>query len=64
MTVQTEDYADEDPAALQAQREQYADEAEAAVKTIRKKLAGVKKSLAAAEADAKRLRAEAKENKP
>ena len=51
---------DADPDAVQRQREALADDAERAVKTIRAKLAGMKESLATAEAEAKRLRAEAK----
>jgi hypothetical protein len=49
--------------AVQAQRQQYADEAEAAVEAIEAKLAGMKESLATAKANAKRLRAEAKEGR-
>ncbi len=47
--------------AVQRQRELYADEAEAAVETIKAKLDGMKESLTAAKAEAKRLRAEADE---
>ena len=49
------------PLTLQQQREHYADEAEAAVEAIEAKLAGWKQALADKKAEAKRLRAEAKE---
>jgi hypothetical protein len=49
------------PLTQQQQRVRYADEAEAAVEAIQAKLDGMKASLATAKADAKRLRAEAKE---
>jgi hypothetical protein len=49
------------PLTVQQQRERYADEAEAAVKTIQAKLDGMKETLATAKANAKRLRAEAKD---
>lgn len=51
---------DEAAVDAQAQREVYAEQAEQAVKTIKAKIAGMKETLATAEADAKRLRAEAK----
>lgn len=62
-SVATEDNAQEDPQALQAQRELYADEAEAAVKNVKQTIKHLQDSLKDREADAKRLRAEAKENK-
>ena len=52
-----------DPDAVQADRERYAEEAEQAVSTIEAVLAGTKESLATAKAEAKRLRAEAKEGR-
>lgn len=48
-------------AEIQAQRELLADQAETAVAVIEEKLAGVKESLAAAKAEAKRLRKQADE---
>lgn len=52
---------DEEEAHSQRLREQYADEAERAVGLIEEKLAGMQQSLKAAKAQAKQLRAEAKE---
>jgi hypothetical protein len=51
------------PLTIQQQRERYADEAEAAIEKIEAKLAGMKETLATAKAEAKRLRAEAKEGR-
>jgi hypothetical protein len=47
----------------QEQADRYADEADAAVVAIQVKLDGMKESLAIAKAEAKRLRAEAKEGR-
>jgi hypothetical protein len=44
-------------------RERYADEAEQAVETIQAKLEGMQQALKTAKAEAKRLRAEAKEGR-
>jgi len=55
-TVETGDAA---TGAVQAQRVTYADEADAAVKSIKAKMAGMKDSLATAQAEAKSLRAQA-----
>jgi len=49
----------EDTEAVQADRVILADEADAAVKAMKAKLAGWKDSLATAQAEAKRLRAQA-----